>query len=91
MFVDGKAGADHRSYPNSGGAKKVQIYSPFVFMNKTGLPFNLMARTWNGSQKQVAGQAQFERTCLAEIVLMKDDHEKEQPTPFSKSDRGGKS
>jgi vacuolar protein sorting-associated protein 13A/C len=53
-------GAKVSSYPNSGGAKKVQIYTPFVFMNKTGLPFNLAARTWNGSQKQVAGQALFE-------------------------------
>ena len=31
-------------YPDSGGAFKVQIYSPYLVLNKTGLPFDL--RPW---------------------------------------------
>ncbi len=38
--------ADQSStFPNSGGAFKVQVYSPYIFMNKTGLPFDLAAKT----------------------------------------------
>ncbi|KAK0549054.1 Vacuolar protein sorting-associated protein 13 [Tilletia horrida] len=43
-------------YPDSGGAFKVQIYSPYIFINQTGLPFALKARSWMGSAKLVAGQ-----------------------------------
>ncbi|KAE8269165.1 hypothetical protein A4X09_0g3183 [Tilletia walkeri] len=43
-------------YPDSGGAFKVQIYSPYIFINQTGLPFALKARSWTGSAKLVAGQ-----------------------------------
>ncbi|KAF8335473.1 vacuolar protein sorting-associated protein 13 [Cantharellus anzutake] len=38
-------------YPNAGGAFKAQIYSPFVLVNRTGLPFSLRS----GSSKAVAG------------------------------------
>lgn len=47
------------TYPKSGGAFKVQVYSPFVFINKTGLPFDLAAKTWTGGQKPVAGSDMF--------------------------------
>ncbi|KAL9941010.1 hypothetical protein V8E36_000498 [Tilletia maclaganii] len=43
-------------YPDSGGAFKVQIYSPYIFINQTGLPFALKARSWTGGAKLVAGQ-----------------------------------
>ena len=29
----------YRHYPDSGGSFKVQVYSPFIVLNKTGLPF----------------------------------------------------
>jgi len=58
-------------YPNSGGAKKVQVYSPYIFMNKTGLPFDLAAKTWTGGQKAVAGSDLFGK-----------DHKRDTPTPF---------
>jgi vacuolar protein sorting-associated protein 13A/C len=32
-----------RRHPDSGGAVKIQIYSPFIMINKTGLPFALRA------------------------------------------------
>jgi vacuolar protein sorting-associated protein 13A/C len=38
----------YHTYPNSGKAFKVQIYSPYIFLNKTGLPFDLAAKTWTG-------------------------------------------
>lgn len=41
-------------YPDSGGAFKVQVYSPYVLLNKTGLPLSLAIKSWSG-QKTVAG------------------------------------
>lgn len=41
-------------YPDSGGAFKVQVYSPHVLLNKTGLPLSLAIKSWSG-QKIVAG------------------------------------
>lgn len=58
-------------YPKSGGAKKVQIYSPYIILNKTGLPFDLAAKTWTGGQKAVAGSD-----------LFANDHRRDTPTPF---------
>lgn len=42
-------------YPMSGGAFKVQIYSPYVVINKTGLDFGLQSRTSLGFTKPAAG------------------------------------
>lgn len=42
------------TYPDSGGAFKVQVYSPYVLLNKTGLPINLATQSWSG-QKGIAG------------------------------------
>lgn len=46
---------------------KVQIYSPYIILNKTGLPFNLAFKTWSGTQNKVAGQeafaSEFTSTC----------------------------
>jgi len=44
----------------------VQVYSPYVIMNKTGLPFDLAAKTWTGGQKTVAGSDLFKSESLAE-------------------------
>lgn len=59
------------TFPNSGGAFKVQVYSPFVLLNKTGMPFDLAIKGTLGGQKPVAGRAQFAT-----------DYKKETPTPF---------
>lgn len=45
-----------RRYPLSGGAFKVQIYSPYVVINKTGLEFSINTKPFIGRAKQVAGQ-----------------------------------
>ncbi|PWN25799.1 DUF1162-domain-containing protein [Jaminaea rosea] len=46
----------YHMYPDSGGAFKVSIYSPYIFINQTGLPFSLKTKSWLGSAKLVAGQ-----------------------------------
>ncbi|KZT54406.1 DUF1162-domain-containing protein [Calocera cornea HHB12733] len=40
-------------YPNSGGAFKVQIYSPYILLNKTGLPIQLRSRGFLGVTRDV--------------------------------------
>ncbi|KAJ6610914.1 vacuolar protein sorting-associated protein 13 [Mycena sp. CBHHK59/15] len=43
-------------YPDSGGAFKVQIYSPYLVINKMGLPFSVRSRSGRtGSPQDVAG------------------------------------
>ena len=59
------------TYPESGGAFKVQVYSPYIFLNKTGLPFDLAANSWTGGQRPVAGSD-----------LFAEDYKKETPSPF---------
>ncbi|KAK7058962.1 Vacuolar protein sorting-associated protein 13 [Paramarasmius palmivorus] len=65
-------------YPDSGGAFKVQIYSPYVVVNKTGLPFCVRTRSNRAAMLQdVAGDTR------ADILSS--------PTPFLLShtnDRG---
>ncbi|KAF7306925.1 hypothetical protein MIND_00485000 [Mycena indigotica] len=44
-------------YPESGGAFKVQIYSPYVVINKMGLPYAVRSRSGRtGSPQDVAGE-----------------------------------
>ncbi|KAH8120322.1 vacuolar protein sorting-associated protein vps13 [Phellopilus nigrolimitatus] len=42
-------------FPDAGGAFKVQIYSPYIVLNKTGLPFGVKAARSAGIYKDVAG------------------------------------
>lgn len=47
-----------RRLPDAGGAVKVQIYSPYVIVNKTGLPFSVKSVRSNraGPPQDVAGE-----------------------------------
>ncbi|KAH9944371.1 vacuolar protein sorting-associated protein 13 [Epithele typhae] len=48
-------------YPNSGGSFKVQVYSPYIVLNKTGLPFFVKpARTRIGAPIAIAGDTRPE-------------------------------
>ncbi|KAL7343935.1 hypothetical protein BJY59DRAFT_711306 [Rhodotorula toruloides] len=49
----------YQKHPDSGGAFRVQVYSPYVLMNKTGLPFALKTKSFFGSAKSVAGLDEF--------------------------------
>ncbi|KAN0063379.1 Vacuolar protein sorting-associated protein 13 [Thecaphora frezii] len=51
-------------HPQSGGAFKVQIYSPYIFVNQSGLPFALKTKSWLGAAKLVAGQDQAQAAAL---------------------------
>ncbi|WFD18280.1 Vacuolar protein sorting-associated protein 13 [Malassezia caprae] len=44
------------TFPDSGGAFKVQIYAPYIFLNLSHLPVTIKARPWAGHSKMVAGQ-----------------------------------
>lgn len=46
----------YHHYPDSGGAFKVQIYAPYIFLNLTRLPVTIKARPWAGHSRMVAGQ-----------------------------------
>ncbi|CEH13766.1 Vacuolar protein sorting-associated protein [Ceraceosorus bombacis] len=50
----------YSKYPDSGGAFKVSIFAPYIFINQTGLPFALKTKSWIGGAKLVAGQEQGE-------------------------------
>ena len=43
--------------PNSGGAFKVTVYSPYVVLNKTGLDLNIRAKGFLQQAKPAAGQS----------------------------------
>ncbi|KAG8928477.1 hypothetical protein FRC01_005870 [Tulasnella sp. 417] len=67
---------NYTKYEESGGAFRMQIYSPFVAINKTGFPLNIKCR--NG--KPVAGQV--ENPNLAEATPFMFSHTKEQGAEF---------
>lgn len=58
-------------YPLSGGAFKVQIYTPYVVFNKTGLDFALKSKAPFSSPKNVAG-----------LEIFSKDHRRAEATPF---------
>ncbi|KAG8691548.1 hypothetical protein FRC11_001538 [Ceratobasidium sp. 423] len=64
-------------HPDSGGAVKIQIYSPFIMINKTGLPFALRASRPSRS--------------TAREIAVGDSSALTTPTPFmfSHSSKGG--
>jgi len=59
-------------YPESGGAFKVQIYSPYLVVNKTGLPFNVKAVRSNraSSPVEIAGDTR-RGMALAHFLLQR--------------------
>ena len=50
--------ADHiySIIPNSGGAFRVSIYTPYVILNKTGLDINIKSKTLLQQARAAAGQ-----------------------------------
>ncbi|KAJ5665895.1 uncharacterized protein N7477_008343 [Penicillium maclennaniae] len=42
--------------PNSGGAFKVSVYSPYLILNKTGLPMDIQSKGFLQSARNAAGQ-----------------------------------
>lgn len=48
--------------PDSGGAFKVTVYSPYVILNKTGLDLDIRAKTFMHGAKPVAGRSPVSST-----------------------------
>lgn len=62
----------HRRYHDSAGAFKVQVYCPFVFINKTGRDFALKSKSRAlAGAKNAAGHNIFSQ-----------DHSRLKPVPF---------
>ena len=41
----------------------MQVYSPYVILNKTGLPFNIVSKHWSGTNRPAAGYDMFLGMC----------------------------
>ncbi|KAF8509808.1 vacuolar protein sorting-associated protein 13 [Gautieria morchelliformis] len=65
-------------HADSGGAFKVQIYSPYVVMNKTGLPFQLrsLRSTRAGVPQEVAGERRPAELAKPTAFLLSHAHPK---------------
>ncbi|KAI8995643.1 vacuolar protein sorting-associated protein 13 [Trametes punicea] len=62
-------------HPNSGGSFKVQIYSPYIVLNKTGLPFAIRpSRSRVGSPAEVAGETRPGADVLAKPIPFMVSH-----------------
>ena len=58
--------------PDSGGAFKVSVYSPYLILNKTGLSLNIQSKAMFSSAKSAAGQG----------VRMDSDHTTQKALPY---------
>lgn len=65
--------------PDSGGAFKVTVYSPYVLLNRTGLELDVRSKAFMGSARAAAGAGVFANTQTGEGGLAK-------PFMFSFSD-----
>lgn len=61
--------------PDSGGAFRITMYSPYVILNRTGLELDIRSKAFFGSTKSAAGQQAFTDT--------EADARKAQPFMFS--------
>ena len=62
----------HRNIPDSGGAFKVMVYSPYLVLNKTGLDINIQSKSMFSSAKSAAGQG----------MKMSSDRESKKALPY---------
>ncbi|KAJ7169902.1 vacuolar protein sorting-associated protein 13 [Mycena filopes] len=64
-------------YPDSGGAFKVQIYSPYLIVNKMGLPFGIRSRSGRtGSPQDVAGDTRPHVLAQPQPFMLSHSNEK---------------
>ena len=65
--------------PDSGGAFKVSVYSPYLVLNKTGLDINIQSKSMFSSAKSAAGQG----------IRMESDRGSQKALPYMFSYPGG--
>ncbi|TFK57082.1 DUF1162-domain-containing protein [Heliocybe sulcata] len=75
-------------YPNSGGAFKVQIYSPYLVINKTGLPFfvRCMRSARPSSPQDAAGDVRTETLCKPAPFMLSHPQDKRPEFTFQLGD-----
>ncbi|KAF9453814.1 vacuolar protein sorting-associated protein 13 [Macrolepiota fuliginosa MF-IS2] len=67
-------------YPDSGGAFKVQIYSPYIVVNKTRMPFSVRSKSVRAGSQDAAGDSRPD--VLAESLPFLFSHSQEQGNEF---------
>ncbi|GAB7347666.1 hypothetical protein MBLNU459_g4530t1 [Dothideomycetes sp. NU459] len=55
--------------PDSGGAFKITVYSPYVILNRTGLELDVRSKAFFGATKSAAGQTTFSNNDEARKAL----------------------
>jgi len=69
-------------YPDSGGAFKVQIFSPYIVVNKSGIPFSIRAtRSTRSGYHEAAGPTQVGESSTSKLFLLinTEDRRSEKP------------
>ncbi|KAJ3515399.1 hypothetical protein NLJ89_g1777 [Agrocybe chaxingu] len=76
-------------HPESGGAFKVQIYSPYVVVNKTGLPFAIKSvRSTRAGSQDVAGTTQIDELTTPTPFLLSHSQKQGHEFMFKIEDSG---
>ncbi|KAF8168100.1 vacuolar protein sorting-associated protein 13 [Crassisporium funariophilum] len=74
-------------HPDSGGAFKVQIYSPYVILNKTGFPFSVKStRSTRAGSQDVAGDTRPDFLSAPHPFLLSHPHKQGHEFIFKISD-----
>ncbi|KAI5362557.1 putative vacuolar protein sorting-associated protein [Septoria linicola] len=73
--IDLRLKLHYYNVPDSGGAFKITIYSPYVVLNRTGLELDIRSKAYFGATSRAAGQSTFANT--------EDDARKAKPFMFS--------
>jgi len=64
-------------YPQSGGAFKVQIYCPYILVNKTGLPFSVKSvNSRTGAAKEIPGEYSAEELSKTSPIMFSHPQKK---------------
>lgn len=58
------------NHPDSGGAFKVTVYSPYVILNRTGLPLEIKSKAFLSGAKAAAGQGSLTNDASRAMPLM---------------------
>ncbi|KAM3417144.1 hypothetical protein BST61_g8719 [Cercospora zeina] len=60
--IDLRLKIHYYNVPDSGGAFKITVYSPYVVLNRTGLELDIRSKAYFGSTSRAAGQSAFINT-----------------------------
>lgn len=77
-------------YPDSGGAFKVQIYAPYILVNKTAMPFSIKSVRANRAlaTQDMAGDYSPEKSRRRTTFMLAHSHESDHEFAFKFGDSG---